>query len=165
MVVFTSFQMSHKYHGDKFSIAMFQPSGFNFPELLFFAPVSEGLTDIRTKDYLKSLNPHDFYDGLEVFENELTRAFGSRMDEIIHFSSSLTNCKNVVLCCWCPYSKSTTAQVKELGVFACHSGLVSKIITRVRPDLEILLDRDRAERLVPQWRYGYGAQGNLFLDR
>lgn len=165
MVVFTSFQKAHRYPGEKFSIAMFQPAGFNFPELTFFMPVSDELESIRTKSYLKSLNPHDFYEDLEMFGTEITRAFGSRIDEIIHFSSTLSASKDIALCCWCPYSKSTKEQVKALGVFACHSGLASKFLATLRPDIEMRLDFDRSERLVPQWRYGHGTQGNLFLDR
>ena len=144
---------------------MFQPKGFNFPELIFFAPVSEDFADIRTKSYLNSLDPHDFYEGLLVFGGELLSAFGARKVEIGHFAAALIPAENVVLCCWCPHSKSTKAQLKELGVFACHSGLVAKMLAELRPDIEIRLDPDRAERLVPQWRYGHGEQGNLFLDR
>ncbi len=164
MVVFTSFKKSHIYRGEHFSISMFQPKGFNYPELLFFAPVTDDLADIRTKNYLRSLDPHDFYDGLEVFGDELMRAFGTRFDEIKHFADSLAPDKDVILCCWCPYSKSTKAQVKELGVFACHSGLASKLLSSLRPDIEMRLDLDRSERLVPQWRFGRAEQGNLFLD-
>jgi hypothetical protein len=54
--------------------------------------------------------------------------------------------------------------VKELGVFACHSGLASKLLSGLLPDIEMRLDFDRAERLVPQWRFGRVEQGNLFLD-
>lgn len=164
MVVLTSFHNARHYHGTKYSISLYQPKGFNFPALDFFAPVSEDFNDIRTGRFLNPSDPHDYYVGLSDFETSLMEAFRSRGDEIRHFTATLDPQSDIVLCCWCPHSRSSREQVKKLGVFACHSGLVGKIILDYRPDIEVRLDNDRADRLVPQWSYGYGAQRDLFWE-
>ena len=45
---------------------------------------------------------------------------------------------------------------------ACHCGIVAEVITMARPDLTVILDIDRSDRLVPQWQFGQMEQASLF---
>jgi len=89
---------------------------------------------------------------LQEFEQELCNGYGERLEEIQRFLALITDSEDIVLACWCPFSKDTMKQLEKRGMFACHTGIIGKVIKTIRPGLEIVMDHDRSEHLVPQWR-------------
>jgi hypothetical protein len=71
---------------------------------------------------------------------------------------SLSPDKDIILCCWCPYSESSSKQIKEYGDFACHSGLIGQMIQKNRPDIQVVLDEDRQKYLIKEWRPDTGEE-------
>lgn len=55
--------------------------------------------------------------------------------------------KDVALCCWCPYSKTAQAQLKQYGTFHCHLGVIGHIFDTLNLD------------------WGYGFQHNEMMVR
>lgn len=156
-VVLTSFKMSKKFSGEKFSISRFQPKGFSFPELKFLAAIDKEGRRMALRNYI---------DPVAGYAQALRDAFKCRWGAIKKWLDSLTPDVDIVLCCWCPYSDATAEQMKEFGTFACHSGLIGLMIAKHRPDIQIVLDRDREEHLLPEWKpNGTGPQkGRRFTE-
>ena len=61
--------------------------------------------------------------------------------------NNLDNNDNDILCCWCPYSNPTRTQIKKYNSFVCHTGLIGKLINKYRPDIDVILDKDRSDKL------------------
>ena len=166
-IILTSFQRSPRYFGDKFAICDRQPEAYNYTELLFFAPADRNGKTIRSADFFKrkkeeAFDAHDFYDAVDKYRQELLAGYCNNLDEIKYWLAELTLEQNIVLCCWCPHSKASQEQIKDLGVMACHCGIVAEVITLCRPDLTVILDIDRSDKLVPQWQFGQMEQMNLY---
>jgi hypothetical protein len=141
-VVLTSFKHAKTFSGDKFSIARFQPKGFSFAELRFLAATDKDGNKMLLRNYI---------DPIPGYEKALREAYKFRWPAIRGWLDNLMPENDIVLCCWCPYSNSTADQIKEFGTFACHGGLIGMMIAKYRPDIEIILDKDRQERLLPEW--------------
>lgn len=146
MVVITSFKKSKNYRGDKYSIARFQPKGFVFPTLQFFAAVDTNGEKLTIDEVASDI---------DVYEKQLLAGYKKRWNKIKKWLDSLEEHKTIVLCCWCPYSNPAKAQLRELGKFCCHSGLVGQLINKYRPDITILLDDDRKRKLISRWQPEY----------
>lgn len=147
MVVFTSFRKSQNFNGEKFSIARFQPKGYRYKELRFLAAEDEKGGKILLRNFE---NP------IEDYREVLRRSFKARGTAIRGWLESLSPDVDIVLCCWCPYSKSTQEQIKKRGSFVCHSGLIAQMIRKYRPDVPVELDDDRQKYLIDEWRVGGG---------
>ena len=143
MVILTSFQKSKGFGGDKFSVARFQPKGFKYPDLLFLAAQDKRGQKMALDNYIEPV---------AGFAKALHEAYMSRWNDIEPWLNSLTENKDIVLCCWCPYSDSSKEEVKLFGTFACHSGLIGQLINKHRPDITVMLDADRQRRLIEQWK-------------
>lgn len=158
MVIFTSFRKSSNIPGEKYSIANYQPVGYNFPEIICLAPLTPDGKPIRSRQLTKKKNgvidPFAFYSALYDYRQAILRGYQDRWQEILFWLEALNTHRTVSLVSWSPYSKATQEQVKDMGVFACHSGIISEIILCFRPDIEVVLDDDRFDRLVPLWRHG-----------
>jgi hypothetical protein len=166
-IMFTSFERSTRYLGEKFAICEHQPQHFNYPELTFFAPTNAEGKPVRSSDYFKRpkggpLDPHEFYEAVDAYRKDLMAGFCNNMTEIGYWLKAITPKDDLVLCCWCPQSRSSKQQIKDLGVMACHSGILAEVLTMCRPDITVVLDVDRSERLVPQWQFGQLEQSSLF---
>lgn len=144
MVILTSFKQSVKYPGEKYSIARIQPKGFNYKELKFLAAIDEKGKKLQME------NIQD--DTLNVYKEALRRGLKKRWHLVNAWLNSLSHDKDIVLCCWCPYSESSSKQMKEYGTFACHSGLIGQMIRKNRPDIQVVLDEDRQKYLSKEWR-------------
>jgi len=142
-VVLTSFHRARKMEGAKFSICRFQPAGFDYPELRFLAAEDANGHRIRLQDA----------GDLDRFVELYRQGIANRWREVKAWLDSLKpDAKPTLLLCWCPFSEQTRASVKASDSFLCHSGLVGKLINMHRPDVRLLLDEDRAERLDCRWR-------------
>jgi len=166
-VIFTSFKRSLSYPGEKFSIACYQPTGFNYQELICLAPMDPEGRAIRTRRFFKKENgvfdPISYYLSIHEYREAILQGFHSREEEIKFWMQSLSTRRIATLVCWCPHSASSKAQLRDLGSFACHSGIIAEIIMHYRPDIPVFLDDDRFDRLVPVWRHGSPWQPRLFI--
>lgn len=124
-----------------YSVARYQPKGSRFPELSFLAPLS-GMAVPR--------NYGAFEDYLALYETSLKQAYAERWSDIKSWLDSLDGNDVIALLCWCPDTDQARQQLKQFGRFACHTGLVGKMLNRHRPDIEVWLDRDHA-KLVDEW--------------
>lgn len=168
-VIFTSFHRSNRYSGEKFAICERQPEEFNYPELSFFNPVGADGKPIRSADYFRrprrGFNPHDFYDLIAMYREAVLAGYCQHnLPEIKNWLMAITPKDDLVLCCWCPHSKAARSQINDLGVMACHSGIVAEVIDMCRPDLTIIMDVDRSNHMVPQWQVGIQEQPCHFSD-
>jgi len=142
-VILTSFHRSRRMRGQKFSICRFQPAGFEFPELRFLAAEDACGQRLRIGDV----------GGAEQFAELYREALASRWKEIRDWLDGLRKSPGpALLLCWCPFSEETKASVKTGGSFLCHSGLIGKLINKHCPEVRLLLDEDRAQRLNARWR-------------
>ena len=124
---------------ERFSVARFQPEGFDYPALEFLSAVDKNGDKLLLGDPLE-------------FEDRLKEGFKARWNEIDEWLKSLSNDRHIALACWCPYSKQSQKQLKEHGSFYCHTGLIGKLIKQHRPEIEIILDDDRENHLAVNWK-------------
>lgn len=150
MIFLSSFQRARYFPGQKYSVARFKPRDCEYPELDFFA---------ATGPKGEPLNPHRMRgdNRFAVFEKALMDGYRSRWKRINEFLSALSPDQDIVMACWCPYSKDTLKELQDTGMFHCHTGLIGKVINIARPDIDIVFDRDRA-KLAEAWRPGQYVQ-------
>jgi hypothetical protein len=142
-VILTSFHRSQRIQGQKFSICRFQPAGFELPELRFFAAEDANGRKLQIRDV----------GGPEKFAELYREALASRWNEVKGWLDFIRRAPSpILLLCWCPFSEETKASVKTGGTFLCHSGLVGKLINLHCPEVRLMLDEDRAQRLDTRWR-------------
>lgn len=124
-----------------YSVARWQPRGFRLPELPFLAPPPGLEVDMARTD------------SLTFYEAELRSAYTERWPEIKSWLDGLDNTEVIGIACWCPYKKGN-AFWKPGKPFACHTGLIGRMVNRHRPDIEIWLDHTHS-KLIPEWRPKY----------
>ena len=146
-VILTSFKeysRLEKYLGFKpraYSIARYQPKGFDLPELGFLAPPLD-LTIPRNHRSLKGY--------IAFYETSLKHAYTERWSDIKNWLVSLDKEIVTALVCWCPDTDLAKQQLMQFGCFACHTGLVGKMLNKHRPDMDVWVDRDHTQ-LVDEW--------------
>jgi hypothetical protein len=141
-ITLTSFKKSKEYPGEKFSIARFQPQGFQYRPLSFLG--AEG----PKGEHLRLSNFEDPTD----FVKEYKAGIQARWIVVQQWLKTLEESKDIVLCCWCPYSAHSLEQFKRDNIVYCHSGLIGKLINHHCPDITVLLDSDRFYHLYEPWR-------------
>lgn len=171
MITFTSFERSNRHKGQKFSIACYQPKGFNYEELTCLAPFTEDFKSMRSREFLtRDTNLCDFerYERFfDKFSKMIYEAYLARWSEIYYWLKSLEPGRDMVLCCWCPESKAAQEQIEKVGVFVCHCGLVSKMIQEYRKDIEVFYDKSFREMENSPWEafdLPTGSQIHALLD-
>lgn len=143
-VILTSFKKSLYYKGSKYSVARWQPQGFDYLSLDFLAAKDRKGNALHLSSFPSS--------PLTGYRGEWFAAIKTRWSEIEDWFYRLQSHKYIVLCCWCPYSKATQEQIKRFGTFACHTGLIGQLIAKHKPEIGIILDDDRKNFLVKEWR-------------
>ena len=150
MIILTSFKRSKEImkqlninRGNIYSVARWQPKGYNYKELPFLSATDKNGSKLLLRNFE---NP------VEDYANALREGYKARWEEIKRWLDSLDNDKDIILTCWCPYSTQTQKQIKEYGTFCCHTGLIGKMINKNRPDITVVLDEDRHEKLIPEWK-------------
>ena len=147
-IILTSFKKSVNIkrsfpETEMFSVSRWQPTGFHYEVLEFL-----GAYDINGN----KINLKGRRDPLNRYKNDLFKYYIQNWPTIQKWLDSIDNSVMISLSCWCPHSISTINQKKDFGTFACHTGLIGKIINKYRPDVEILMDKDRHLNLVPEWK-------------
>ncbi len=131
IVVLTSFKQSTKLSGLKYSIARWQPKQYSYPEL-----------DIFTHPYML----RDFGGDVQAFYGAVSSLFQTRLYEIEQWLEQSTDSYPSILCCWCPYSSVSRAQIKEFGTFVCHSEVLAPLLGGY--GIEVFRDPDRTRLCV-----------------
>lgn len=144
-IILTSFKKSKKFKGEKYSVARWQPQGFNYKSLDFLAAKNRFGNALHLSSYRGA--------SLSEYKKDWLDTIFLNWEEVDNWIFNLENeKKEIVLCCWCPYSKSTQEQIKKYGVFACHTGLIGQLIKEHASDIRVILDDDRKNFLVKEWR-------------
>jgi hypothetical protein len=146
MVLLTSFKKAKTLdrHWKVFSVARFQPNRCYYQELGFLSA-----TDSKGE----KIKPTSTSEGdLMKFSDTLKEGYRARWSEIEEWLKSLKTDDRIALACWCPYSEDSRGQVKKEGHFACHTGLIGKLIKKHRPDIQVWLDDDRHTHLISEWK-------------
>jgi len=150
MIVLTSFKDSEwitkKLNIDKeniYSVARWQPKGYSYKKLTFLSATDKEGNKLLLRNFE---NP------IQDYADALKEGYKARWKEIKKWLNNLDNNEDIILACWCPHSKQTEKQIEKFGTFCCHTGLIGKMINKHRPDITVVLDRDRDKNLVPEWK-------------
>lgn len=127
-----------------FSVARRQPKGYFHNELPFLFAYDIDEKPLGLRNYEKQGNLFDYK--MDYLDYLTKNAFA--VDEWL---KSLDSNVDIMLCCWCPHSRSTKRQLKEHLTFACHTGIIGQMINYRRPDIQLYLDNDHTN-LVDQWK-------------
>src|SRR3990167_8862087 len=122
MIYLTSFYKSGELPPEvkRFSAAVYQPDGFNYPKIFAF--------DIRSKG--KWIRPREFKDkprSLMAYHDALYAHYLKREVAIQTWLYKFGDTP-VALCCWCPYEKAAQHQLNEWGSFVCHLSVVGEFL-------------------------------------
>lgn len=147
-VILTSFRESENIiplHPDAqiYSVSRWQPKGYFYPELPFLGAFDEFGDRLHLSGREEPLLTYreDWFSYLDVNREQVEGWLESLDDKI-----------DIILCCWCPHSVSTRLQIKNRLTFACHTGIIGQIINKFRPDIQVIMDKDRDLNLVSKWK-------------
>jgi hypothetical protein len=150
MIILTSFKESVnllKLSGfsgaNCYSVARFQPKGFNYTDLPFLAAQTVAGKKIKLRGRVDPLNS---------YKHDLWTYYKTRWAEIVDWVESLDNSDVDMLCCWCPHASHSREQMRIYNSFVCHTGLVGKVINLIREDLDIYMDQEHSIHLVNEYK-------------
>lgn len=110
MIVLTSFFEGAKLPHEKWSGARFAP------QQMKDWPVADWAQPFYP-DTGRTIYVSDFKD-IEAYFSFMVDLYQARWDKIQEWLDSLKG--NVVLACWCPYTKAAKAEIEKHGTFMCH---------------------------------------------
>lgn len=131
-VLITSFRRSKTLDFATYSVAVYQPKGFNYPEL----------TMLKILDGGRWIMPHNFIrfdEPLHAYHQALRNLYHEREQHIRAWLAE--DSLAVAICCWCPYEKAAQRQLKEWGTFVCHTSVVGEILQEY--GAQVFYDADR----------------------
>lgn len=137
MIHFTSFGRSKKLEIPKYSCAVYQPKGYNYPKIEW--------TDIRREGHWT--RPRDFltaYKPLDAYREALWALYSSREEAIHKWLYGIKG--EVALCCWCPFDRAAQRQLVEHGSFVCHTAVLGLVLEKKFHQI-VTYDADR-EKMV-----------------
>lgn len=138
---------THISKANRYSVAVYQPKGFDLPELDIFKITRPNGKWIMPRDFLNTSNP------LRNYREALYNHYLKRKRFISKFlRTSLYS--NLVLCCWCPHEKAAQRQMNEFGSFVCHTSVIYYYLAKEHPEIYVALDNDRID-LAPLWNDGF----------
>lgn len=141
-VLLTSFFEAKKYEiENKYSVACWKPDWCKYIDLEILFP--KDINGIR-------LRISNCENSIDKYIDELREAYSDRWDKISNWLESLDRNKQYILCCWCPSSSSSKEQLKNTGVFFCHTTLIGKMVRLHRSDLITKLDFARETKSIPK---------------
>jgi hypothetical protein len=148
-VIITSFRESDKILKsfpdiEPWSVSRWQPKGYFYNTLEFLGAYDKYGHRLQLRG--REDNPLDGY------KEDWKGWLKVNVKPLNRWLKSLDNHEDIMLCCWCPHSKATREQMKKFGTFACHTGLIGRLININRPDIQLWLDFDHAQYLVPPWK-------------
>jgi len=141
MIYLTSFKKSTGLPTGigKWSAAVYQPKGFNYPKASCFDIRDFTGRWIRPREFIAEKEP------LFMYRRTLLKLYKSRAKKILNW---LGNTKgDVALCCWCPYEKAAQLQLEEWGSFVCHLFVVGEYLADYTEEL-VWYDSDRLHMAV-----------------
>ena len=150
MIILTSFKESVnllKHSGlsdaNVYSVARFQPEGFNYINLPFFAAQDADGNKLRLRGRKDPLND---------YRKDLWKYYKSVWPDIREWVDALDNKSIDMLCCWCPHASHSKDQMRIYGNFVCHTGLIGRLISSLRRNIDIYMDNDHSVHLVEEYK-------------
>jgi len=142
-ILLTSFKRSLKLpiSFSKYSVAVYQPKGFNYPKLRIFEIVDHTGRWIRPSNFVKDSDP------LISYRDTLYNLYSTRKNSIENWFNSIIG-QDVALCCWCPYDRAAQRQLKEHGSFVCHTEVIRYFAKYLGFNLDIDFDRQKMKVLI-----------------
>lgn len=119
-ILFTSFGRSKNLDIQKFSCAVYQPKGFNYPKVDWTDIRREGGHWTRPRDFISAYRP------LDAYREALWQLYSSREKQIYDWLYKRSG--DIALCCWCPYDRAAQRQLQEHGSFVCHTAVLGLIL-------------------------------------
>lgn len=120
------------------------------PDFARQLPVLEPLAANDRND--RPMRLDSYTDPVTGYADELREAYRRRWSRIKPWLDELNPSREIYLLCWCPHSNPTRKQIELHGTFCCHNGLIGKMIRKHRPDIEVMMDKDRQLHLTPTWK-------------
>lgn len=148
MIILTSFRESlnlvkySAYSNAKlYSVSRFQPKGFNYIPLPFFAAIDKHGNKLSLST-----------SGIQGYIDDLYGYYDTVMDDIDEWVNNLKLNDIDILCCWCPYASHSRKQMKTYNTFICHIGLVVREVEIRRDDIMIFMDYDHYAYLEDRFK-------------
>lgn len=122
----------------KFSVAVYQPAGFNYPKLDW--------ADIRDSSgqWIMPRNFKQFNKPLEHYVRALWHHYQRRSADIYAWTKVAKS--GDVLCCWCPYETAAQRQIRQFGSFVCHTSVIALLLEHDFR-MNVVLDEDRTKQM------------------
>src|SRR3989304_302885 len=145
IIFLTSFKESMNMNGEKYSVARFQPAGFDYPVLKFFQPLDDKGKQIGLSDFNECAHPHLAY------REALMNIYLKRK---IAVKKWLDNVElKTVLCCWCPHTRKAQQQMNLHGNFVCHTEVIGGYLRTLNGNIKIVMDEDRLFHMRRLWTW------------
>jgi hypothetical protein len=143
MIYLTSFYKSKLLPENmaKWSAAVYQPKGFNYPKATVWEIVDEDGMLVSPREY--ALMNHQ----LLRYRKALMSLYSSRHEKITKWVKAYKDV-DIALCCWCPYEKAAQRQLEQFGSFICHLSVVGLYLYTHFPEQNVWLDGDRLRMAV-----------------
>jgi len=134
MILMTSFFDSNKLDMEKWSVAVYQPSGYDYPKV-DWADIRVQGQWIRPRLFLSDPDPAAAYWRFmtTMYESRIREAHEWLQDYYTH---------DLAMCCWCPHDRAARRQLEEFGSFICHTGPLAAFL-RDKCGVEVALDKHR----------------------
>ena len=126
-----------------YSVARFQPKGFRYPSLPFFAAV-----DVKGQ----KIGLRGREDPLKDYKRDLLKYYKSVWTEINNWMVRISKKDVNILCCWCPHASHSKEQMNTHNSFVCHTGIIGKIINSCRSDIDVYMDKEHSIYLVEEYK-------------
>ncbi len=150
-VIITSFKVSDKIlksfpDMELYSVSRWQPKGYFYDVLEFLGAYDKHGKRLRLRGRSEDVNP------IGEYKKEWLEYITKNWENVDKWLKGLDNDVDIMLCCWCPYSKATKNQMRIYNTFVCHTGLIGRLINKYRPDIQLWLDHDHAINLIDEWK-------------
>lgn len=119
-VLLTSFRHSKSLEDPKYSVARWQPDGFDYLALPFLAPFDP----VTGANMLVKMDP-------DLFRRKYEQILENGAEQLDKFFEKCKD-ESVVFCCWC-----TMARQKTQEHLYCHTVLLGRYIEERYPDFEV----------------------------
>ena len=123
---------------ERWSAAVYQPDGFNFPKAAWTDIRDDHGAWIRPRNFIGHANPRESYH--EFLWNHYT----NRITDAALWLGDLTG--PAALHCWCPYDQAAQRQLRDWGSFICHTSVLGEFLTGL--GATVWYDADRLEMTV-----------------
>jgi len=122
-VLMTSFRRSHGVPAPTYSVAMYQPKGFEYPRVDWALIGNPNGTDwIRPRNYQHSDDP------LREYKAALMHQYLHRIEDAQEWFKAQQLYAAICFCCWCPHDRAAHRQLAEFETYVCHHDVLGEFL-------------------------------------